>query len=198
MKRSGKKASTEQKIGSSKARRQQHGGCGVLLACLMAALLFGRQVATGFIPSASTHRLASVDEKQPVIARRNMFIGLASLFGSLGSESSVLALKDARTDSICTYKCLDICKEKAPNNPEYCTSTCDNYCRESENQKNLEAKVNEGSVADKIMMRVRKGRFDGRRADDKTVEKFDQFFGKIIALNNETDYKLGIAEAKRN
>ncbi|CAJ1332434.1 unnamed protein product [Effrenium voratum] len=51
--------------------------------------------------------------------------------------TSALALNDARQDSICSYKCLATCNQKAPNNDEYCQKACKLYCEQSKAEREL-------------------------------------------------------------
>eukprot|EP00931_Biecheleriopsis_adriatica_P062988 TRINITY_DN38078_c0_g1_i1.p1 TRINITY_DN38078_c0_g1~~TRINITY_DN38078_c0_g1_i1.p1 ORF type:complete len:183 (+),score=27.04 TRINITY_DN38078_c0_g1_i1:76-624(+) len=155
----------------------------------------GRQFTSAFVPAAR-HVPAVTDHQQSRRAwsrRRDMVMALG--FSAGLAEHSAWAAKDARTDSICTYKCLDVCREKAPNNEEYCQTTCASYCKNSVQEKDLKTGVEKGGMADKILMKARKTKFDDRRTSDKKVGKVDYALGNIVSMGNETDYKNGIKES---
>ncbi|CAE7737754.1 unnamed protein product [Symbiodinium pilosum] len=108
-----------------------------------------------------------------------------------------MALRDARYDSICSYKCLAICNERAPNNEDYCQKACKTYCENSKEEKELDTGVKKGSMVDKILEKSRKKKFDANRQDNAKTEKLDLWLGSQIALTNESDYANGIKETGR-
>eukprot|EP00416_Gambierdiscus_australes_P036404 CAMPEP_0171097554 /NCGR_PEP_ID=MMETSP0766_2-20121228/47614_1 /TAXON_ID=439317 /ORGANISM="Gambierdiscus australes, Strain CAWD 149" /LENGTH=184 /DNA_ID=CAMNT_0011556769 /DNA_START=53 /DNA_END=607 /DNA_ORIENTATION=+ len=170
---------------------------GLMGALLSYAVLAGHSLSTGlshaevaFVSPLSTRRLP--------LGRRRVLEGLADAVLGLAlvsfHEQAAWAIKDARTDSLCTFKCLDICNEKVPGNDEYCSYTCNNYCAGSEQEKQLQKKVGEGSGVDKILMRARKSKYVDNKQTDKKVSVIDTILGKSIVPNNETDFKNGIRE----
>mmetsp|Transcript_59927 Transcript_59927/g.195716 ORF Transcript_59927/g.195716 Transcript_59927/m.195716 type:complete len:201 (-) Transcript_59927:45-647(-) len=131
------------------------------------------------------------------LGRRGALLGAAwGLTAGFGSERAE-AIKDARQDSICTIKCLDICLEKVPGNNVYCDDSCNKYCSQSKQEQDMKDKVAGGSSVDKILARARAGKFKNGRQDDKKVAGVDLFIGRAIAPNNETDYANGMKEAIR-
>eukprot|EP00435_Cladocopium_sp_Y103_P026364 s2891_g6.t1 len=126
--------------------------------------------------------------------REGLFaLGTAAAF----QAQSAWALNDARQDSICTYKCLAICNQKAPNNDEYCQKACKLYCEQSQAEQNLDSKVKKGSIVDKILEKSRKKKFDSNRADNSRTESLDLFIGGQLSLSNVTDYANGIKETSK-
>eukprot|EP00439_Symbiodinium_sp_Y106_P070797 s3984_g12.t1 len=164
---------------------------GVLIAvagALLAALL---RSSNAFLAPAGS----KPDGAEGAVHRRDMLatLGVATAW----QADEALALRDARFDSICSYKCLAICNERAPGNEEYCQKLCVNYCEQSREEKDLNSQVKKGSVVDKILEKSRKKKFDNNRADNAKTEQLDQWLGSQIALTNETDYANGIRETGR-
>ncbi|CAE8587420.1 unnamed protein product [Polarella glacialis] len=178
-----------------------------LVACLVTTSFLGRQLmafisapSPSISPAARLHAPGSNQLEEH--GRRR---ALTSLVGALGlslglapgPEQSAWALRDARYDSICSYKCMDVCNEKAPNNTDYCQKTCDQYCAKSKQEQELKSGVKTDSGMSRILMNARKVKFDGGRADDRQVVKIDGVLGKAFVPNNETDFKNGIKESIR-
>ncbi|CAK9016400.1 unnamed protein product [Durusdinium trenchii] len=122
---------------------------------------------------------------------------LALVAGVAFQAEGVSALNDARQDSICTYKCLAICNQKAPDNEEYCQKACKLYCQSSQAEQDLDSNVKKGSIVDKILDKSRKKKFDANRADNSKTEKLDLFIGGQLSLSNVTDYANGIKETAK-
>merc|ERR1740116_612711 len=82
-----------------------------------------------FTPSIASFSEKSSSVQQHVLDRRTALRNIGS-FGlqiatTLGlCDEAAWAIKDARKDALCTYKCLQICNDKAPNNEKYCADTC--------------------------------------------------------------------------
>merc|ERR1719221_792145 len=108
---------------------------------------------------------------------------------SRAAGSGAAAMARARKDALCTFKCLDICNEKAPGNAEYCSTTCESYCAGSEKVKTMQKNAREGSFGDRVILNSRKGKFVDNSKFDKKVSFADTILGRSIVPTNETDYK---------
>ncbi|CAE7679978.1 unnamed protein product [Symbiodinium necroappetens] len=165
---------------------------GVLIAAAGAFLVALLRSSSAFLAPAAGSK---PDAAEGALRRRDMLatLGVAAAW----QADEAFALRDARFDSICSYKCLAICNERAPGNEEYCNKLCVNYCQQSKEEKDLNSQVKKGSIVDKILEKSRKKKFDNNRADNAKTEQLDQWLGSQIALTNETDYANGIKETGR-
>mmetsp|Transcript_130632 Transcript_130632/g.325976 ORF Transcript_130632/g.325976 Transcript_130632/m.325976 type:complete len:219 (+) Transcript_130632:76-732(+) len=141
-------------------------------------------------PSSAAADLASHHH----LSRRSLFFGGTSALAGLVAGGPAEAIKDAREDSICTVKCLDICNEKAPGNTDYCKETCDTYCKGAKNEKRLNSAIEGGSSMDKILKKARTGKFSAQKQDDKKVSFADTVLGRALMPTNVTDYANGMKE----
>mmetsp|Transcript_21251 Transcript_21251/g.32689 ORF Transcript_21251/g.32689 Transcript_21251/m.32689 type:complete len:125 (+) Transcript_21251:86-460(+) len=96
-----------------------------------ALLLLGKGILSLAPPSSRGNSIFSVDSDTPVLNRRTWCATTASFF----TFSSVAnAAAEAPVYDRCLQGCIKECTKLAPGevNRAYCTSSCEEYCRQAE------------------------------------------------------------------
>ncbi|CAK0836776.1 unnamed protein product, partial [Prorocentrum cordatum] len=129
-------------------------------------------------------------------ARARRGVLAAGLAAALGGAAEEAWARDARQDSICSVKCLDICKEKLTNstkNMKYCDYTCAKYCDGSKAEKAAKESVERGDWGARITQDARTDTFKESRLNEKKMTVVDKMFGNTFRPN-ASDFRDGIYE----